>query len=277
MSHCSGALHKPPRARLISVSMRLLLRTCFTDIASILCARTAAVSISGLVLASCAKDAPLPRPDSAPAAAAFASGVGAGGAMAPASAQPPADGPKPAEASPAAVVLPLVELPSTWATFRSKDGLHVRYPAAVFTPIERGADLMLESKMVRDGLYGQKGPPKYRFAIALRRVDGSPAEALKPEPTFATYFPAGVAGPFKSQPEYAEMIRLGDAHGYRILTGAEGYNNVLMTLSLIRATTSIKGATIRVYCATLGQMLRPEIAETEQRDLCTQVASGAHI
>jgi hypothetical protein len=166
-------------------------------------------------------------------------------------------------------VLPKVSptIPADWATLSTKLGFALRYPRAVFVASEKGAVVKLESSLARPGLSGLTNVPKHRFAVVITQMPGAAIDVFRGETFFPTLFPRQTEESFAEQEAFSERVHTPTLAGYRVRTGAEGYDTAVYGL----AAGFLPGKALRVACTTLGDILHPEIAAEEQLSICERV------
>ncbi|NOU32740.1 MAG: hypothetical protein HOO96_32955 [Polyangiaceae bacterium] len=158
-------------------------------------------------------------------------------------------------------------IPADWSTLSTKLGFTLRYPRAVFVTSEKGAVVKLESTLAREGLSGLKNAPKHRFAVVITQLPGAAIDVFRGETFFPTLFPRQTEESFAEQEAFSERVHTPILAGYRVRTGAEGYDSAVYGL----AGSFLPGKALRVACTTLGDILHPEIAAEEQLSICERV------
>ncbi len=209
--------------------------------------RTVAAPLLALFAAGCSKD--VGRPQARPGPPAVAA---------------PASTPS---TTPAALPKVAAAIPADWSTLATKLGFVVRYPGATFVASEQGAVVRLESTLAREGLSGQKNAPKHRFALVITQQKGAAIDVFRGETFFPTLFPGQTEASFAEQEAFAERVRTPTLDGYRVRTGAEGYDSAVYAL----AGAFMPGKALRATCTTLGDILHPKVAAEEQLSICERV------
>lgn len=158
-------------------------------------------------------------------------------------------------------------IPPDWSTLSTKLGFVLRYPRGTFVASEKGTTVKLESTLARAGLSGLKGAPEHRFALTITRSKGAALDVFRGETYFPTLFPRQTEESFAEQEAFADRVRTPTLAGFRVRTGAEGYDRTVYGLG----GAFLGDKALRVTCTTLGDILHPEIAAEEQLSICERV------
>ena len=221
-----------------------------------------------VLFAGCSKDVgrPQARPEP-PVVTATASTPAAPAPSASALPGPSASSVSTTSTMPTALPKVAATIPADWSTLSTKLGFALRYPRAVFVASEKGMVVKLESSLAREGLSGLKDAPKHRFAVVVTQLPRAAIDVFRGETFFPTLVPRQTEESFAEQEAFSEPVRTPTLAGYRVRTGAEGYDSAVYGL----AGSFLPGKALRVACTTLGDVLHPEIAAEEQLSICERV------
>ncbi len=219
-----------------------------------------------LGLAACSKDGagPPARPEPPVTSATAETPAAPASAVAPA---PSVSAVSTTSTMPTALPPVVATIPADWATLVTKLGFVLRYPKGTFVASEKGTTVKLESTLARDGLSGAQRGPAHRFAVVITQSKGAALDVLRGETFFSSLFPGDTEASFAEREAFADRVRTPTLAGFRVRTGAEGYDRTLYAL----AGAFLVGKALRVVCTTIGEIMHPEIAADEQLSICERV------